>query len=63
MFHSLTVEECSSSEFRERYDRQPWDSLVTEPKPEPRVLDGYAETVQVLCEFAGRRLHQVRLKF
>ena len=55
--YSLSVEECTRSDFREQYDLQPWDSLgLTEQKPEPEVLDGYAKDIQELCSITG--LHQ-----
>ena len=61
LFYSLGIEECSRGNFREQYDIQPWDSFVTEPKPEPDVLDGYAKDIQKLCMITGLRQDQVCL--
>ena len=54
LFYSLSVDNCSRSDFREQYDLQPWDSLgLKEPKPEPEVLDSYAKDIKELCTLVG----------
>ena len=57
IFHSLSIEECTKSDFREQYDLQSWDSFgLTAPKPEPEVLDGYAKDIQELCRVTNLHL-------
>ena len=56
----LSTDDCTRSDFREQYDFQPWDSFgLTEPKPEPDVLDGYAKDIQQLCKITNLRQDQV----
>ena len=56
IFYNLRIDECTKSDIREQYDLQPWDSFgLTEPKPEPEVLDRYAKDIQELCRTTNLR--------
>ena len=60
VFHSITVEECCSSGFRQVYERKPWTSFkLQEPKPPADVLDRYAKDIQELCTITGLCQDQV----
>ena len=62
VFHSISVEECCSSGFRQLYEQQPWESFdLQEPKPAADVLDAYAQDIAKLCTIAGLRQDQVRV--
>ena len=58
VFYGLSVEECSSIDFRGQYYCQPWEiSGLTEPG----VLDAYAQTNQELCKLTDVRQDKVCL--
>jgi hypothetical protein len=62
IYHTLSIEECCRSDFRQQYDIQPWESFnLPEPKPDAATLDGYARDIGELCKITGLRQDQVGL--
>ena len=60
VFHSVSVEECCSSGFRQLYEQQSWEGYkLQEPKPTADVLNRYASDIAELCTITGLRQDQV----